>query len=128
MAWIEPLYERFGGMQEVARLVFAFYDRVLKSKDLAPYFAGVDMRRLIDHQAKFLSSLMGGPESYSNSHLRSVHAHLQIDGQAFDAMIDLLAETLRTSGLAEADAEYILSEFRARRGDIVRSADIERKP
>ena len=121
MAWAEPLYERFGGLEAVARLVFAFYDRVLQSKQLAPYFAGVDMRRLIDHQTRFLASVMGGPASHTNAELRKAHAHLRIDDAAFDEMVDLLAETLRTSGLAEVDVSLILSEVRARRTYIVSS-------
>jgi hemoglobin len=56
--------------------VLSFYDRVLTSATIAPFFADVDMRRLVDHQAKFISSVMGGPSSYSTAALREVHAHL----------------------------------------------------
>ncbi len=125
MAWMEPLYERFGGLEAVARLVFAFYDRVLQSKQLAPYFAGVDMRRLIDHQVKFLSSAMGGPASHTNAQLSAVHARLRIDDPAFDEMIGLLGETLRTFGLAEADMDLVLSNVRAHRAQIIGSAEID---
>jgi truncated hemoglobin YjbI len=31
------------------------------------------VRRLIDHQARFISSATGGPVSYSDEHLRRVH-------------------------------------------------------
>jgi hemoglobin len=39
-----------GGFAKVRLLVSEFYDRVLDSDTLAPYFDGIDMRRLIDHQ------------------------------------------------------------------------------
>jgi hemoglobin len=119
MAWMEPLYERFGGLDAVARVVFGFYDRVLKSPELAPYFAGVDMRRLIDHQTRFLASVMGGPASYTDAHLREVHSRFKIDNRAFDEMIEILGDTLRTFGLAEVDVDFVLSELRGRRAHIV---------
>jgi len=123
MPSIEPLYERLGGIEAVARIVFAFYDRVLKSTRLAPYFAGVDMRRLIDHQTSFLVSAMGGPPSYSNDHLRQVHARLKVDNPAFDEMIDLLGETLEAFGVADEDTAAVLSGLRARRVHIVSASE-----
>ncbi len=123
MRSIEPLYERLGGIEAVARIVFALYDRVLKSKRLAPYFAGVDMRQVVDHQTSFLVSAMGGPPSYSNDHLRQVHARLKVDDPAFDEMIDLLGETLRAFGLADEDTAVVLSGLRARRVYIVNASE-----
>jgi hemoglobin len=127
MAGAEPLYERFGGMEAVARLVFAFYDRILRSRQLKRHFDGVDMRRLIDHQTKFLASVMGGPPSHTNAELRKAHAHLRIDDEAFDEMIDILDETLRTFGLAEGDMSLILSDVRSRRAQIVSPPKIDAK-
>ena len=123
MAWMEPLYERFGGLDAVARIVFGFYDRILKSPELAPYFAGVDMRRLIDHQTRFLASVMGGPGSYTNEQLRAAHARLGIDDRAFDLMIEVLADTLSGFGLAEEDVAFVVTDLRARRRFIVSAAD-----
>jgi truncated hemoglobin YjbI len=54
------MFERYGGIAFVTRFVLSFYDRVLTSATIAPFFADVDMRRLVDHQAKFISSVMGG--------------------------------------------------------------------
>jgi hemoglobin len=50
---METIYSRCGGAPAMARLVFEFYDRVLASERLAPYFARVDMTRLVDHHCPF---------------------------------------------------------------------------
>ena len=50
------MFEKYGGFAKVSRIVSSFYDKALDSPILAPYFTGVDMRRLIDHQTKFASS------------------------------------------------------------------------
>ena len=71
----DTMFERYGGLAFVTRFVLSFYDRVLASVRLAPFFANSDMQRLVEHQAKFISSVMGGPTSYSNAVLREVHEH-----------------------------------------------------
>lgn len=113
------LFDRFGGQAAVARLVFAFYDRVLRSERLAPYFRDVDMRRLVEHQAKFVSQVMGGPLGYGKSELRQVHAHLDIDDGAFDEMMRLLEQTLRDSPLSDDDRQAVMSGMRSHRSWVV---------
>jgi hemoglobin len=122
MPVIEPLYERLGGLEPVARIVFGFYDRVLKSERLAPYFADVDLRRLIDHQTSFLAAVMGGPPSYTDARLREIHARFRIDDDAFDEMLGILAATLRGFGLKEEDVAFVLSDLETRRAVIVSAA------
>ena len=67
----QTIFERYGGFSKVSKVVMSFYDKILNSSILAPYFAKTDMKRLIDHQTKFISSLMGGPASYTSEHLSS---------------------------------------------------------
>jgi hemoglobin len=116
----DTMFERYGGLQFVARFVLNFYDRVLASPGLAPFFVNTDMRRLVDHQAKFISSVMGGPASYSNAMLREAHAHLQIDDRAFDEMVGLFRATLVDAKIAAADVEAIMADLNAHRTHIVR--------
>lgn len=106
-----PLFERLGGFGAVSRIVSAFYDRVLDSDRLAPFFDGVDMARLIDHQTKFVAALTGGPAEYSDEALRRAHARHAIDRAAFGEMKALLAETLDEHGAPEADVRAVLREI-----------------
>ena len=117
---METLYARLGGPAAVSRLVFAFYDRVLRSELLSRYFTGVDMRRLVEHQAKFLSSIMGGPAGYTDAQLRDVHAHLSIDDAAFDEMVALLTATLRDFEFPPDDVGRVVAAVRVRRQHITR--------
>ena len=40
------MFERYGGLPFVTRLVLSFYDRVMASTALSPFFAETDMQRL----------------------------------------------------------------------------------
>jgi hemoglobin len=113
------IFERYGGFAKVSRVVASFYDRVLESPVLAPYFASVDMRRQIDHQTKFFASLMGGPASYTGEHLARVHARLHIDDEAFDELVDLVRETLEDFDFDESDIATIYGEIISFRSVIV---------
>jgi hemoglobin len=106
-------FERYGGLPFVSKMVLDFYDRVLDSERLAPYFENVDMRRIVDHQAKFISSVMGGPASYSCEMLTEIHGHLDIANEAFEEMVALLDETMRAFGIQDADRADILAKVRA---------------
>jgi hemoglobin len=116
------IFERYGGFASVGKLVLDFYDRVLDDDVLGPYFEDVDMRRLIDHQTKFVATIMGGPASYTDDTLHQVHAHLKIDHDAFEQMLVVLRETLRDHGFTPADMEAVARSMRAREAVIVAPA------
>ena len=77
------------------------------------------MRRLVDHQTKFISSLLGGPASYTDERLKQLHAHISISDQDFDEMAKLLGEALDENGFEPGDRNAVISEIEARRSYIV---------
>lgn len=113
------MFERYGGFAQVSRIVSAFYDRILSTPVTSVYFSGVDMRRLIDHQTKFISTIMGGPASYSDDALERIHAHIGISEEAFDASADMLMEALEEFGIDDADVKQLCAEFVARKRFVV---------
>ncbi len=113
------IFERYGGFATVGKIVLDFYDRVLDDDILGPYFEDVDMRRLIDHQTKFMATVMGGPASYTDETLHQVHAHLGIDHAAFEQMIVVLRETLRDFDMTAADVDAVARQMRSREAVII---------
>ena len=107
----QTIFERYGGFATVRKVVSAFYDYVLEDEVMAPYFEGIDMRRQIDHQSKFISAVMGGPGSYSDEHLERVHARLGITHEAFVVMGDLLKEAMEDHDMATADVAAVMHEI-----------------
>jgi hemoglobin len=117
------LLERLGGLERVSLLVMTLYDRVLASERLEPFFANVDMRRLMEHQANFLASIMGGPESYTNEELRQAHARLGIDQPTFREMIAQFRSVLEDQQMAATDVEFVIGELEKRERYIVTKPD-----
>ena len=110
----QTIFERNGGFATVRKIVSTFYDYMLDDETMAPYFAGIDMRRQIDHQSKFISAVMGGPASYSDDHLQRVHARLGITHEAFLVMAGLLKEAMEDHDMSIPDIEAVMHEIRVR--------------
>lgn len=115
----DSIFIRYGGFASVSRIVSDFYDRVLDDDLLAPYFAHTDMARQIDHQTKFFAAMMGGPASYSDEHLESVHAHLHITEEAFAELEVVLQETLEDHDFDDTDIGAVMGEVHRRKRIIV---------
>ena len=119
----QSIFERYGGFAKVSRIVMSFYDKILDSPITSPYFANTNMKRLIDHQTKFIASMMGGPASYSNDHLERVHAHLGINDTAFAEMVELLEETLEEFDFEDQDISAVESEVMSRKNFVITKAE-----
>lgn len=115
----KSIFEKYGGFSKVSRIVMSFYEKMLGSPITRPYFANTDMKRLIDHQTKFISSLMGGPASFTNEHLERVHAHLNITEPAFTEAMTMLEETLEDHDLADEDVQQVGDEMMSRKNYII---------
>ena len=116
----KTLFEKYGGFSVVSRIVMDLYDRLLDDDDVGPFFDDVDMARIIDHQTKFVSSLMGGPASYTDDQIVLMHARLEIGTVHFDQLQALLSQTLADHGVTPEDIDTIVGAFEARRELVVR--------
>lgn len=115
----KSMFERYGGFASVSKIVMSFYDKVLDSDIIGHHFEDVEMSRQIDHQTKFIASVMGGPASYSDDALHRVHAQLGIDQEQFDEMTTLLEETLEDFDFDRRDIDEVMGHIRARARHII---------
>ncbi|WP_171097238.1 group 1 truncated hemoglobin [Ruegeria sp. HKCCD7255] len=115
-----PLFDKYGGMRALHSVIINFYDRVLDSDIVGPFFDNVDIAKLIDHQMKFFASILGGPAKHTDQRLVSAHRHMALTNAQFDEVIALLSETLTEAGFAPDNLSKTLCAVEARRSLIVR--------
>ena len=120
----QTLFEKYGGFSKVSKIVLAFYDTLLDSDEIGPFFDDIDMSKMVDHQTKFIASLLGGPASYTDKQLQQLHRHLDIHEHHFDELKVVLQDTLADHGVETGDIDAVLQEFENRRKIIVRQADV----
>ena len=119
------LFEKYGGFSTISRVVMALYDRLLEDDDVGPFFDDVDLPKLIDHQTKFVSSLMGGPASFTDDHIQRAHGNMVIHAAHFDQLKVLVRETLEDFNVEPEDVDTVLDAFEARRSLLVRPDDVD---
>lgn len=112
-------FQKYGGFSAVSRVVLSFYEMVLDSDIVGHHFDDVDMPRLMDHQTKFVASLMGGPAAMSDEQLAHVHRRLDITDDEFDEIVNLLGAAMKQHGMADDDIHDIEKVFSAKRGLII---------
>jgi len=115
----QTLFHRIGGFSSVSRIVMDFYDRILDSEKAGDFFDGVDIDKMVDHQTKFISSLIGGPSAHTNEQLRRSHADLKIDGESFTEMVEILCATQKDHNNESDDVAVVRHALESRRSLIV---------
>ena len=113
------LFEKYGGFATVSTIVRAFYKDVVASPNLQSYFENVNMERLIDHQTKFISHVLGGPAEYTGRTLQSSHHSLKITNAHFDEVAEILQDVLEDVGMEDADIEVVMGIVGGTRSSIV---------
>lgn len=114
------LYEKYGGLPTIIPIVQSFYRRLLANETLRPYFRGVNMQKLSDHQVNFIAMAMGAPSGiYTGRSLKESHAHLNVTEGAFALVAAALEESLREAGVEEADVATMLSAISSLKGEVV---------
>ncbi len=114
------LYEKYGGLPTIIPIVESFYRRLLADETLRPFFRGVNMQKLADHQVNFIAVAMGAPAAiYTGRSLKESHAHLHVTGEAFALVAKALEESLREAGVEDADVTTMLSAIGSLKGEVV---------
>ncbi|USG66172.1 group 1 truncated hemoglobin [Brevibacillus ruminantium] len=113
------LYEKLGGEEAIAKVVDYFYDLVLADETVNHFFAHTDMAKQRQHQTKFISYALGGPNQYSGGAMAKVHAGMNLQPVHFDAIVKHLRDALTHFGVEQADVEQALSKIATLRDDIL---------
>jgi len=101
------LYDKYGGFDTFSAVVGNFYQKILDSEELAPYFETVNIEKLMSHQTQFIATALGGPKKYTNVDLKSVHDPYKITIPHFNEVVELLEESMDEASVEAADIATI---------------------
>jgi hemoglobin len=119
------LYERLGGVYNIATVVDDFIDRIMVDPRLnANPHVDEAHHRVSPPGFKYLVTEMvcwatGGPQKYTGRSMYDSHAHLNISEQEWDAFMDDLNQTLDKFQVPQREWEEIVTIVESTRGDIV---------
>ena len=105
------LYNTLGGHEVMVALVDDFYARVLADARIGHYFEHMNMDRQREHQAAFISQVLGGPEQYSGRSMVEAHAGLDLRKADFDAVASHLEASLEALGVEQTHIDTVMSRI-----------------
>ncbi len=116
----ETLFDKYGGIPTIAKIVKAFHHEVMVRHHLAAYFEGVDLAHLAEHTVKYVAYVMGKPaEFYTGRDMYNAHAKYHIHGMHFDEVADVLKDVLTAAGMAKPDIALVMLRVESLREMII---------
>jgi hemoglobin len=104
------LFEKYGGTPTVSKVVTNFYGKILSRPHLKAYFAGVPLPKLIQHQVRFMSQVMGQtPGTYNGQSMDMAHQRLNITAAHFGEVAQILETCLNEAGMAAEDLATVMT-------------------
>ncbi len=116
---VTTLFEKLGGHTAVAAVVDEFYRRIMDDAQLRPLFANTEMDRQKDHQRKFLTMALGGPNRYSGRSMKKAHQGLGITAHQFGLVAGHLVGTLQWAGVSAPDIDEVVALVAPLKKDVV---------
>jgi hemoglobin len=103
------LFDKYGGIPTIAKVVKAFHQEILARHHLAAYFDGIDLENLAEHTVKFVAYVMGKPaEFYTGRDMYTAHAKFHIHSMHFDEVADVLKDVLTAAGMSKPDIALVM--------------------
>ncbi|MDG5789380.1 group 1 truncated hemoglobin [Evansella sp. AB-P1] len=116
----QSLYNKLGGEEAISKVVDYFYSElVLKDDTVKHFFENTDMEKQRQHQTKFISFALGGPNQYSGQSMAKAHEGMNLQPEHFNAIAQHLHDALAHFGIAEADIDKALSKVASLKDDIL---------
>jgi len=119
------LYDRLGGIYNIASVIDDFIDRVMVDPKLNVNPAVDEAHHRVSAAGfKYLVTEMvgwatGGPQQYSGRSMLDSHAHLNISNDEFDALMVDLQQTFDKFEVPQAEREELVAIVESTRDDIV---------
>jgi hemoglobin len=106
------LYEKYGRFK-VTMVAHQLYQDVVTDPRLAHFFKDVTIPMLVEHQAIFLATILGGPDRYTPDDIRRAHNNRHIGPNEFEVLIDHLKSRLIDNGFEPTDVDDIIVTYRS---------------
>ncbi len=117
---VVTLFDKYGGVPTIAKLVRAFHKEIMLRPHLAAYFVGIDLEHLAEHTVKYIAYVMGKPaEIYTGRDMYTAHAKYHIHGMHFDEVADVLKDTLTMAGVSKPDIQTVMKRVEGLREMII---------
>jgi|SRR5215468_5958784 len=127
------LYDRLGGVYNIATVVDDFIERLLVNETLNANPAIREARARVPkaglkfHVTALVCEATGGPCKYTGRSMKEAHARLNINEAQWQAMVADFVETLDKFHVPKKEKEELITIVESTKGDIVVASSVSSK-
>ncbi|MDW5443606.1 group 1 truncated hemoglobin [Polaromonas sp. SM01] len=96
----DQLYKAFGEKAGLVSLMDDFMVRLLADPRTGPHFKPANQQRVKEQLVEQFCALAGGPCVYKGADMKSAHANLDIKKSDFNALVEVLQQSMDAKGIA----------------------------
>ncbi len=116
----ETLFDKYGGVPTVTRIVKDFHERLMRRPNVRRYFLGMPVDKVIQHHIEYVSYAMGKPNSrFTTDQLHASHLPVGVTKASYVLILDLFVAALQEEKVSEEDIATIAGNLMALADDIV---------
>lgn len=115
----DQLYKSLGAKAGLERLADDFVERLLVDARIGAFFKDVDKAHLKRQLADQFCEVSGGPCTLNGPSMKDVHASMDISKAHFNALVEVLQQSMEAQGIRFADQNRLLAQLAPMHRDIV---------
>jgi hemoglobin len=115
----DAVFEAFGGVEGVGRIVDDLVDRSVRDPRLEEIFKPTDLVRLRRTLKEQVCFILGGPCAYSGRDMAAAHKDLGITTAEFNALVENLQGAMDDAGVPFRAQNRLLARLAPMKGDVV---------
>lgn len=115
------LFDKYGGIPAVRKLIRQFHERFAASPTLRRYFQNVDTEKFIQHHAELIAYTLGKPAaSFDPQKMAAQHHPYDISASSFEQVVNILRQVLLDANFQGRDIAQIIHRLDQQRHRIVK--------
>ena len=115
----DTLYRQLGGQSGLVTLMDDFMVRLLADPRMNPFFKDVDQKHVKDELVIQFCQVSGGPCKRTGKDMKKAHAGFDIDKAAFNALVEVLQQSMDAQGIAFSTQNRLLAQLAPMHREIV---------
>ena len=116
---VDALYQQLGGQSGLVMLMDELMTRLLADPRMQPFFKDVDQPHVKEQLVAQFCEVAGGPCRLKESNMKKVHAGIDITRTDFNALVEVLQESMDARGILFATQNRLLARLAPMHREIV---------
>jgi len=114
------LFDKYGGVPAVTRIVRDFHERLMRRPNLRRYFEEMELDKVIQHHIAYVSYALGKPnQDFTMKKMHDQHMQAGVTKASYNQIMEIFFSTLEEEGVTPEDIELVEQTLKEVRAEIV---------